>query len=465
MGNNRSRNRQKPAVNLHTKLAELISNLRGTIAGRLGTSFDGARDLYAVLGYKRDLDFADFASMYERGDIAARIVDAPPQSTWRRKPIVSTDSNPDTFTKFEIEWSAVAQKMKVFHYMERADKLAGIGQYGVLLIGTDDVRSMEDMARPMGRLRKGINSLLYLTPFAQGSADIAELDTDPSSEHFGLPLMYKIKMASGGGLGATALMTDAMVHWSRVIHIAEGLREDDVYGTPRLKSVFNRLFDVDKIAGGSAEIFWQAAKRIMVLEAKDGFSAVDSDDALTGMMDEVIHGLRRVIDLQGYEAKVLETSDVKPDEAFRVALALISSATGIPQRILLGSEQGKMASTQDEINWNGRVADRQLNFAEQVILRPFIDRLIKVNALPPPEANYTITWPSLFELSDKEKAQIGLLKARAVKMLVGKAGEDFAASEKVVSLDEIRGDLLNLRSKKIEHSKQTSSGQGDNLPE
>ena len=268
-----------------------------------------------------------------------------------------------------------------------------------------------------------------------------------------------MEIADTGSLKKTAKIS---VHWSRIIHIAEGLRENDINGTPRLKAVMNRLYDIDKIAGGSAEIFWQAAKRIMVLQGKEGYSAVDDDDKLTEMMDELIHGLRRVIDIQGYDVKTLETQEVKPDEAFRVALALISGVTGIPQRILIGSEQGKMASTQDETNWNGRIADRQINFAEPVILRPLIDRLILVGALPNPKGEYTITWPSLFEQSDKEKAQVGLLKARALAQYVGRAGENVEVSQGVIPLEEFRGEILNLRSVKVEQAASKSGGQADN---
>jgi hypothetical protein len=200
----------------------------------------------------------------------------------------------------------------------------------------------------------------------------------------------------------------------------------------------------------------------MVLQAKEGYSAVDEDDSLTTMMDEMIHGLRRVIDIQGYEVKTLDPTDVKPDEAFRVSLALISSATGIPQRILLGSEQGKMASTQDEVNWNGRIADRQLNFAEPVILRAFIDRLVLSGALPRPELDYTVTWPSLFELSDKEKAQIGLLKARSLAQYIGKAGENLGVMQQVVPVEEFRSEFMNLRSLKVENTESKSGGQFDN---
>src|SRR3990167_5022213 len=431
---------------------------RRQFAQSLGYQFNGQRSLYDVLGYKTELTFDDYRAAYDRGDIAQRIVDAAPISTWRRRPIISSDGDPKKFTPFETAWAQLAQKRRVFHYLERADRLAGIGEYGVLLIGTADVRSQEDMKRPMSKLR-GPDGILYLAPFTQESAEVLTVDSNTRSERFGLPETYSITVQSEQSV---TLSNKLEVHWSRVIHIAEGLHENDIYGTPRLKSTYNRLDDVNKIAGGSAEVFWQAAKRVMVLEAKEGHSAVDSDDALTEMMDELIHGLRRTIDLQGYEAKVLETSDVHPREAFDVSLALISSATGIPQRILLGSEQGKMASTQDEVNWNGRIADRQINFAEPVILRPLIDRLLLVGALPRPEGEYTITWPSLFEQSDKEKAQTGLLKTRAAAAYVGKAGENLQAMQQIIPIDEFRSELMNLRSIKVENASRKDGGQADN---
>lgn len=465
---NRHQNNKPQSVNkektdvLRTLASAMLT--RQQFAQSLGFQFNGQRSLYEVLGYKTDLTFEDYYGAYDRGDIAQRIVEAHPVSTWRRKPVISNDDDPSTFTDFEIAWTKLAVSRKVFHYLERADKLAGIGEYGCLLIGTTDVRKQDDMARPMARL-KGPEDVIYLMPLTQEFAEISTIDNDPSSSRYGLPETYIVSVVeTSTALGSPTMLGNnakISVHWSRIIHIAEGLRENDIYGTPRLKHVMNRLFDVDKIAGGSAETFWQAAKRIMVLQAKEGYSAVDSDDALTEMMDELVHGLRRVIDLQGYEAKVLETSDVKPREAFEVQLALISSATGIPQRILLGSEQGKMASTQDEVNWNGRIADRQINFAEPTVLRPFVDRLITAGALPVPDNEYTVTWPSLFELSDKEKAQIGLLKARSIAVLVGTNGGNFEFFQKISPIEEVRSELLNLRSMKIENAARKGGGQVD----
>ena len=61
---------------------------RANLAARVGLTFDGQRDLYKYLGYKRNLDYADFYARYKRGGIASRIVDAYPQATWRQQPIL-----------------------------------------------------------------------------------------------------------------------------------------------------------------------------------------------------------------------------------------------------------------------------------------------------------------------------------------------------------------------------------------
>src|SRR5688572_27002135 len=52
-------------------------------ARRLGTTYDGARDVYETLGWKRHLTYNDFRNKYDRQDVAGRIVDLPVDATWR----------------------------------------------------------------------------------------------------------------------------------------------------------------------------------------------------------------------------------------------------------------------------------------------------------------------------------------------------------------------------------------------
>ena len=67
----------------------------------------------------------------------------------------------------------------------------------------------------------------------------------------------------------------------------------------------------------------------------------------------------------------------------------------------------QLASGQDAKTWNARVRRRQTLYAEPMVLRPFIDRLIAMGVLPPAqEGGYDVSWADLNTLTDMERADI-----------------------------------------------------------
>ena len=95
---------------------------------------------------------------------------------------------------------------------------------------------------------------------------MAEYENDPQSPRFGLPLIYKVTLSDTTDLTTRQLGTiERRVHASRVIHVAEGLLENDVYGMPRLQRVYNLLDDILKLVGGSAEASWLLMRKGFVL--------------------------------------------------------------------------------------------------------------------------------------------------------------------------------------------------------
>lgn len=77
-----------------------------------------------------------------------------------------------------------------------------------------------------------------------------------------------------------------------------------------------------------------------------------------------------------------------------------------------------MASSQDAASWAGRIADRRENWAEPVILRALIDRLVQMGALPAPTSGeYSVKWKPLFELTDPEKAALAQTWAQAAQVM------------------------------------------------
>ena len=124
--------------------------------------------------------------------------------------------------------------------------------------------------------------------------------------------------------------------------------EDEVNGLPRLEAVFNRLLDLEKIVGGSAEMFWRGARPGFQGIVSEGYNMTDEDiDELQKQLDEYEHGLRRFLINRGVSLDALAQQVSDPRNHVDVQLQMISAITGIPRRILTGSERGELASTED----------------------------------------------------------------------------------------------------------------------
>jgi hypothetical protein len=386
------RNREMFAMNAVT--SELVA--RNLLASKLGITHAGKRDLYGECGYPEKLQFADFANRYKRQGIARRINNAYPNATWNCD-VSIYETEKDTETKFETILQEMTKRLRLFHYFKRVDRITGIGKYGCLVIGFDDGKEAhEPVENPKG--------VLYVKPYKENQITIEEFEEDTTNERYGKPLMYKIK--SKANVNKKTASSDKLVHWSRVIHVVDGCEDDDVYGVPRLEAVYNNLQNIETLSGGSTEMFWKGGFPGVAFEMDAG-ATVTSEVAkdMKAQVEEYMHSLRRYLSLQGVKANPLTPQVASPKAPFEMELTLISIASEIPKRILEGSERGELASSQDAQAWNERVHERRKDYAEPVIIRQFIDRLIEVGILPEVE-EYYVKWPEVNSLDPKDKAEI-----------------------------------------------------------
>jgi hypothetical protein len=224
------------------------------------------------------------------------------------------------------------------------------------------------------------------------------------------------------------------VHWTRVIHIAEQQREHAVYAVPILRPVYNRILDWQKVIGGSAEMFLRGADRKIVASMDPDMGPVDDTDKLRQQVEEMNHGLRNTVFARGLGIDQLDGEDVDPSGVADTILDAIASETDIPKRILIGSERGELASTQDRANFYGNMEDRRRQHAGPGILRPFVNRLQRADILP--EGDFEIHWPELFVLDAMEKADIQAKRANAVKRLDGVSWIDDDEKRELVGLSD-----------------------------
>lgn len=395
------------------------SSMRQEVMRKL---LDGpGRDLNSECGYPSSISSEQYHEMYEREGVAARVVDIMPEESWINDPEVYEDEKPDTETEFEAVWDALVKKFHIYYQLERADKLSGVGRFGIILLGLSDGKSLD---QPVETTPK---DLLFLRPFEESVVTVKGLEKDTKNERYGQPLNYSIEFEGVNNNSATT----STVHWTRVVHLADQRQMSDVYGTPRMQKNYNRLLDIRKILSGSGEMFWKGAFPGYSFEVSgDQENNVEMDTAsLRDEMENYMNGLQRYLALTGVSAKSLSPQAVDPGPHLEAQLDSIAIAIGIPKRKFLGSEQGQLASGQDTKTANGRTKRRQEKYLTPMVVRNFVDRLIAVGVLPEPK-EYFVKWPDIDTQTDEEKAAVAAKWAEAgAKYVAGGVEEMIAPDE------------------------------------
>jgi hypothetical protein len=394
---------------------------RTQLAGNLGYQYGTDRDIYKALGYPLTIEYEQYAARYERQDIAKAIIDRPVDATWSGEfGILESDDDEDT--ALELAWEELEKKLHMKSIFSRLDRLSCIGRYGVLLLGLSDVKTRDDFRRPISDEEK--LELLYVKPLAEGSAEITDWERDESKPRFGKPTIYQITIRTEEGLNESQIY----VHYTRLIHVVPEPLESDVEGVPAMKPVYNRLVDLEKITGGSGEMFWRGGRPGFGGEVKEDYKITDTTmDELQDELDEYEHNLRRFLVHEGINFKPFQVQVADPEKHVDIQIQMISAETGIPKRVLTGSERGEQASSQDRDNWFEKIKGRRENYTESRIVRPFVDFCIVHQILPPPAEkpdNYSVKWQPLFELSEKERTEIGKNRAESTAKIASSPGAE-----------------------------------------
>lgn len=392
----------------------LMGLLRRTLKGRL-TSFQGRRNYQEIFGWDELITAENMLYMYNRGGIAKRVVDAFPDAIWARPPQVWAEG--------DAVWTAAWDNLvngdpKFWANLHRLDKLSRLGHYAVMLLGTDKPA--------LGKPLTVASQLTYMQPYGQTAANIIEWDKNPMSPTFGRPIRYRIYPDGGlvlsnstGIESAGGARASFEVHASRVLHVSRGGLEDDVFGQPSMAPIWDYLVDLRKVVGSSSESYWIAANRGLQADVdKDMALAAEDQAALEMEVDEFFNGFRRFIRTKGVEINELKNDIANPTASFDVLVTLISGTTGIPKRILLGSEAGQLASTQDKGNWAERVEeDTALHIGPNIIM-PFIQKMIAIGLLPRPQGKLVMLHPDAYRMSPLERGQTQAQTARSIANIV-----------------------------------------------
>ena len=472
------------------KAMEMVHNMAMSRAELLQKFTDPRRDFEAECGYPESIEIVNaqkYQDLYDTEPMATRVVQLMPKECWQMQPSVHEDDDEDNVTEFEEAWDELGKQLRpeskykdesgsiIWDYLYRLDMLSGIGTFGILLLGIDDGKLLEQPVdgcppdgyptdqtgvsqdqngrgaageskdiyggvvpnQPLGQVgtdaqyfqtqfspftppkkKPGKPKLIFLKVFAETLVQVVQYEAVITNPRFGHPLMYMVTINdprqphTGVGLP----MATVRVHWSRVIHVpSDSVESSEVFGVPRCRPVIRPILDCSKIRGAGAEGYWRACISIISLETHPqlGGDVIMNSVANRNMMENIFGGMQRYAEMSGMSMKSVAPTITDPASQIDKNIEAICIVMECPVRVFKGSERGELASSQDDSDWNGRVHGRRLLRCTPKIIVQFIDRLIMIGVLPEPE-EYHIDWPDPENLGDKDKAAIGLQITQAL---------------------------------------------------
>ena len=420
---------------------ELVENAIMSRSEFFRELMDPRRNINHECGYPNhihEINPDHYKDMYDREAIGTRVVEVMPKESWKVKPTVFESDDAETTTAFEQAWQDLGKTLRsahgesffkdeeenpVWEYLVRGDIQSGIGHFGVILLGVDDGKELrEPLDFVTATSTAATRNLLFLRVFDESLLNITRFEQEKSNPRFAEPTMYQVTLSNPRESSKSAIglpQSTLDVHWTRIIHLADNLGSSEVIGVPRMRPVWNRLMDLRKVYGGSAEMYWRGAFPGLSIETNPQTGGGILSDDIKDEMEQYMNGLQRYLMLQNMTARSLAPQVSSPKEQVEVAIDAICIRLGIPKRIFMGSERGSLASNQDDDTWNDRLKQRQVDYISPRIIAPFIDRLINVGVLPKPADGYSIVWPDLGQTTDKEKADTAARRVEAMARYVG----------------------------------------------
>ncbi|SFR42182.1 Protein of unknown function [Halogeometricum rufum] len=419
-----------------TLVANAVANgLRQGLASELGDSGFEHRDHYETFGWPDGDDGWDednYYALYLRNPWAYAVVAQKAKTTWKHAPEVvdrggrreCNSESDDNQTEFEQAVATLAREHDVWSYAARADRMAGIGQHGLLVYDFADTNGPDDFKKQVSPPDSDAPNLEFLRGFrVYPEPMIEEIEYgQPGSDRWGEPIEYQIDLGDDADVETDDDESGVLhVHHSRVVDIpSRELDDDETKSRPRMEPVLNNILDMEKAYGSTAELSYRAADYGLAINIDPEKVDPESVKELVGEdARNWYHGLQPFMRTVGADVERLGGEVKDPSGIIDPNIKALSAYTGIPKRMIEGASAGELASAQqDEKDYLGTVGERQQQYAGPHIARGTLDPLVEYGVLPSPNGvTYDINWPDLTELSDEQKASLEVDRSQVVKNL------------------------------------------------
>ncbi|KQN53200.1 DUF1073 domain-containing protein [Erwinia sp. Leaf53] len=396
-------------------LAATVGRLRSMYAGVNGNT--KRTKLWDEFGYPDQVGFEQYYRAYERNAVAHAAVHKLLDSCWVDNPTIIDGDQAREATK-TTPWEKQVTRLLKKHWpkIKDADRRNLIGRYSALLIQFKDGREWHlPVDRTLvGQLKE--QSIVKLIPAWESQVKPGNFDTDTMSETYGQPVSFNFNEQPVGDDGTYGPVRGVTVHPERIIILSEGSEDENMLsGVPFLRAGYNKLLDLEKVSGGSAEGFLKNASRqlgiafeketdMQVLQdqaEKAGFK--DVGEALNEKISRMNRGTDAAIVMQAGSPSVLSVAAADPAPTWTVTANEFAASIQCPFTIQFGQQTGRLASDEDKTDWAKRCNGRRWGFMSAVVTA-VLERFWMMGAIEPPASGeVTLAWSDLLAPSEKEK--------------------------------------------------------------
>jgi phage-related protein (TIGR01555 family) len=387
-------------VNARDSFKNLVANLN------TGRDKQSAGDYYLV-----HLADTTLSTIYRTSWMGRKTVDIPAKDAtrkWRE-----WEAEAEQISLIEAEEKRLLLPQKVLLALQLSRLYGGSAIY----FSIDD----DDPALPLDIDTVKPASLKFITVMPKTILQAGDLDQDPISENYGMPLWYEVSSTSAGTQkihpSRLALFTGAKTLEPQMITANDG------WGDSILQAAYEAVRNADSTASNTAALVYEA--KVDVLKIPD-LSNIMSNPRTRTLLEQRVelsaqlkgnNGMLIVDGEEDYSQKTFNFAGL-PDIT-RQALQAVSGAADIPITRFLGQSPAGLTSTgeSDLKNYYDSV-----NSMQTLVVTPAMENLDKAlvqSTLGGKREEITYTWSSLWQMSDEQKSKISTEAADMIAKLAG----------------------------------------------
>jgi len=425
-------------------LADAVGRQRMLYAGMNGNT--KRTKLWDEFGYPEQVEFDGYYRAYERNAVAHAAVHNLLDSCWIDSPTIIDGEEGKESTE-TTPWEKQVTKLLKRHWpkIKDADRRNLVGRYSALLIQFKDGGDWKQPVNVATVKALGEKAVIRLIPAWESQVVPGTYVTDMQSERYGQPEFYYFNEQPVGDDKAYGPTRSVQVHPDRIIIICEGSEDENMLsGVPFLRAGYNKLLDLEKISGGSAEGFLKnASRQLGIAFDKDtdmdslkksaveaGFK--DLGDALNDKITRMNRGTDAALVMQAGAPSVLSVAAADPSPSWTVAANEFSASIQSPFTIQFGQQTGRLASDEDKTAWAKRCNGRRWGH-QTTLVTVLIERFWTTGVIAAPASGeVTLAWSDLLAPSEKDK----IANMQAMAEVAQKTQQAFGTS--AIDANEIR---------------------------